>query len=491
MRRRCGFGGRISIATAIAGLLVAVPASAAVTGPVYPLPGGAATGHGGNQCAALTGLDGAMGKSSGQRWSFGGDNDTTPAAGCPVGAAPTTPFDTTRFDALYWGASSAPSLALDGLIDNTAGTIENMTLSTTPADLAAGNVVWAGTTKMTFCIPTPTCNFTTIGVNTRFTLTIKDPANADAPVPLIDPATVGIPASAGGVVAITPSLTRFTATMLFTADDPITGPVTYVPALDMFNSYNHPNPPPNPFNTQMGFGGGFWYDNRAPIAAFSFPTPATGPSVPVAFTSTSSDPDGAAAPTESWDLDGDNVFGDATGSTANGTYPPGAHTVRLQVTDDEGETNVAEQTFTITDTPAGGGGDPGGGGGDPGGGGGAGPVGGNPDTKAPTASLVPAVQKLKDALKKGIGAKLTADEAVHSSLQLTMPKAPKLGIKNPVGTAAPSLGAAGNTDFTIALSGKAKKKLKKQKKATFALGGTVTDTAGNSTQVTATFTLKK
>jgi PKD repeat protein len=91
--------------------------------------------------------------------------------------------------------------------------------------------------------------------------------------------------------------------------------------------------------------------NREPIAAFTHSpiSPETGDSV--TFTSTSTDPDGSIV-SLAWDLNGDGQFDDGSGSTAQRTFQlPGAYTVRLQVTDNEGATAVATETVSIANRP--------------------------------------------------------------------------------------------------------------------------------------------
>jgi PKD repeat protein len=91
--------------------------------------------------------------------------------------------------------------------------------------------------------------------------------------------------------------------------------------------------------------------NRAPVATFSS-TPAE-PVVgqPVKLTSTSSDADGTLA-SQSWDLDNDGAFDDASGPsasftpTAGGTYP-----VALRVVDDRGAATTASKTFVVAQPP--------------------------------------------------------------------------------------------------------------------------------------------
>jgi glucose/arabinose dehydrogenase len=64
----------------------------------------------------------------------------------------------------------------------------------------------------------------------------------------------------------------------------------------------------------------------------------------------STDPEGRPL-TYSWDLNGDQVFGDATGPTATHTYTAqGTYTAGLRVTDDQGATDDASVTITAGNT---------------------------------------------------------------------------------------------------------------------------------------------
>jgi hypothetical protein len=74
-------------------------------------------------------------------------------------------------------------------------------------------------------------------------------------------------------------------------------------------------------------------NNAPPSASFVFFPAAPIAGMPISLVSTSSDPDsGIPTSAESWDLNGDGVFGDATGPSATTTFPlPGLYQVSLQV----------------------------------------------------------------------------------------------------------------------------------------------------------------
>jgi PKD repeat protein len=87
--------------------------------------------------------------------------------------------------------------------------------------------------------------------------------------------------------------------------------------------------------------------NQAPLASFGYtpPNPSTGDEL--TLTSTSSDPDGSIA-SYSWDLNGDDSFGDADTAQTHVTFAtPGNHTVRLQVTDNNGASDIAPVTVSV------------------------------------------------------------------------------------------------------------------------------------------------
>jgi hypothetical protein len=322
--------------------------------------------------------------------------------------------------------------------------------------------------------------------------------NGGAPVALTDPASVGLPASVGGVVSITSAVKKFAANVLFEArDHDATDTAPYQPALDYYNSHNHTGIA-DP-QTQMSIGAVYWWQDLAPTADFTFPAPQAGQ--PVTFTSSASDSDGTIS-TYAWNLgDGTSQSG-ANTPNATASYEPGDHTVSLTVTDDEGTTFTRSHSFTVATPPSsGGGGDTSGGGGDTSGagtstgsgGGTASGGGGGTSSLALTASLAAAKQKLAAVLKKGLAATLTANQAATGKLKITLPKATakKLKLKGAIGTVTVSMTGSGSKAFKVKISKKAAAKLKKLKKVTLVLAGPVTGAAGASRTVTKSITVKK
>lgn len=92
-------------------------------------------------------------------------------------------------------------------------------------------------------------------------------------------------------------------------------------------------------------------DPQAPVASFTESAHTVPTGAPITFDpSGSSDPDGTIVLYE-WDFDGDGVYdhSTATPSTVSYTYTtPGTYTVTLRVTDNDGLTDTATDTKTIT-----------------------------------------------------------------------------------------------------------------------------------------------
>src|SRR5207302_10499223 len=85
-------------------------------------------------------------------------------------------------------------------------------------------------------------------------------------------------------------------------------------------------------------------DNTLPTGAFSVGTPlnhtpvtfhATGPNGTGSPSDPDQDPNGAA-PTYSWDLNGDGTYGDSAGADVQQAFGPGLHTVGLEIVDSDG-----------------------------------------------------------------------------------------------------------------------------------------------------------
>ena len=94
-------------------------------------------------------------------------------------------------------------------------------------------------------------------------------------------------------------------------------------------------------------GGGPGY-NQPPIPGFSTAPAAPVAGAPVAFTDTSTDPDGVITG-RAWDLNGDGAFDDGTAATVQKTFAAaGSYIVREQVADDKGATSVVVKAITVT-----------------------------------------------------------------------------------------------------------------------------------------------
>jgi YD repeat-containing protein len=93
-------------------------------------------------------------------------------------------------------------------------------------------------------------------------------------------------------------------------------------------------------------------DPPLPTASFSFDPPAPLTGETVTFTSTSVPDPGREIVAEDWDLDGDGVFGDASGPSVTHAYAAaGTYVVSLQVTDDHDSTSSTSQEVVVADRP--------------------------------------------------------------------------------------------------------------------------------------------
>jgi PKD repeat protein len=95
--------------------------------------------------------------------------------------------------------------------------------------------------------------------------------------------------------------------------------------------------------------------NQTPTAQFEFTPAAPQAGQEVAFSSTSTDPDGQIA-SVAWDLDGDGQYDNGTTPSISRVFPDaGAFQVRLRVTDNGSPASSNDVTRTVTVAPAGGG----------------------------------------------------------------------------------------------------------------------------------------
>jgi PKD repeat protein len=116
---------------------------------------------------------------------------------------------------------------------------------------------------------------------------------------------------------------------------------TYTVALTVTDASSATNVKSTPVTVAAG-------TNQPPVASFALPTPCTA-GTPCGFHSTSTDADGTIT-TSHWD------FGDPTSATNTADTPDATHTyqaagsysVALQVTDNAGGTNTANQTLVVT-----------------------------------------------------------------------------------------------------------------------------------------------
>ena len=90
--------------------------------------------------------------------------------------------------------------------------------------------------------------------------------------------------------------------------------------------------------------------NRSPVASFCVLPCRPDAGQTVNFYSTATDPDAAVAG-QSWDLDGNGTYGDASGPSASRAFAaPGAYVVGLQVKDTDGAVSFVSQTVTVQRT---------------------------------------------------------------------------------------------------------------------------------------------
>ena len=223
--------------------------------------------------------------------------------------------------------------------------------------------------------------------------------------------------------------------------------------------------------------------NKPPVATLAVgPQPGkTGQAITFSAAG-SADPDGQVVRYE-WDLDGNGTYEVETSGVdhTSRTYPNRVRaTVRVRVTDNDGTTAVATAALAVDGTTTPGSGKNGAGG-----------AGGGAASKSATfsASLLGSpVQKLKAALKKGVGVVCQVDRKATCAIEVVvMPKDVKRlklakgkKAKKPVriAKAKKATKGSGKAKFTLKISKKAKKALKRGKNVVLVVRGTATDATG-------------
>ena len=332
---------RILAAALLLALATGPPASATpLVGPLYPVPFDGVRLHGGNACFQTGGTPGSA---AGTTWTFGAGK--TRLTTCPAGATVPPPFDTTKFQRLYWGADGtatrSPRVAMDGAF--TAGSDEILK-SNTDSRPEAGLLVWQGTATFAGCAIPCGGSFPTITATTR--LEVRLTTLAGMPIRLVDQAAAGINLPATVAVAqITPTLRNFRVNFKLLARN-AAGAGAFEPAETFYNRYHHLSPQ----RLVSSFSGAFWYQNRLPVADFTYTAPQAN--VPVTFNATYRDPDGEIQGI-GWDFNNDGSFAELDKPSGQWAFPLGKHVVRFRANDKENpaEYTVVRKTIDVRSTP--------------------------------------------------------------------------------------------------------------------------------------------
>ncbi len=236
--------------------------------------------------------------------------------------------------------------------------------------------------------------------------------------------------------------------------------------------------------------------NKLPIGALTVnPTPGKTGEVVTFDSAGSFDPDGTIVRHE-WDLDGNGTFETDTGATAVAAraFPNRLRlTVKVRVTDNDGATATASAPLAVdgptVTTPA------------PGSGGSKGGKGGSTSLTFQASLLGASIQKIKTALKKGLGVACQVDRKATCKIEvvvmpkdvkrLKLAKGKKAKKAFRIATAKGSTKASGKKSFKIKLSKKAKKALKKTKKLVVVVRGTATDASGTKVSLKRAVLLRK
>ena len=209
---------------ALAIALVLFPALASAVGPVAPssLPGG----------VAVSDSD----SGSGEAWGRGGGRTITFSVNTP-----------SAFDSLSWGAVSAPTAALDGVLNSSS---ETMSFSSSGSNLPSGIAQWSGLAPVFIVAPSSG----TILVETRVTLRVTTPGGVPLPLGF----TSGGPNPGIDVLASGP----FRANLLFEGRHSLAFGGGWAPLLNVYDALETPvgNPPGTSGPALTGFSHGFYYE---------------------------------------------------------------------------------------------------------------------------------------------------------------------------------------------------------------------------------------
>ena len=210
---------------------------------------------------------------------------------------------------------------------------ETLTFRPQSSNLPGGVLVWEGTTTMIVC---PCPPFTGPSVDTRLTVTVTNTSpgvTGTPPVALAAPATSGVAganaAEVGGLVPISPRVTRFRVNFKITARLSSPPNQAFETAETFYNARTHPATHPGFVSSITG---AFWYENRPPVLEFTYSDPQADK--PIDFTATSLvDPDGAIT-SNGWDFTNDNVF-ESSALSAQWSFATGDWPVSLVAVDNE------------------------------------------------------------------------------------------------------------------------------------------------------------
>lgn len=165
----------------------------------------------------------------GNTWFPSGDQNRAGGQDSALGG-----FNFGAFSKLYYGVGRyEPWLTFFDTgprLDITGGSLD-LAYNPGVSNLAGGIVVWTGNTDIAWFDVTIDGALTESIIGTRFTLTVTDIGGGA--LALIDPTTVGLASSLGGILDVSGD---FNANWLFEAADPSGG--GFKPVLDMFDALN-------------------------------------------------------------------------------------------------------------------------------------------------------------------------------------------------------------------------------------------------------------